>query len=170
MNNFVKKYFSEPIRESIVILIIKVFLIMFLFSTAFFVIELFSLKLDLPESYHNTVTVFLFFGHVLKSFLEIYFVINIIMKWLGNTYYFNIENRELIKSEGLLSVREKTYDLKNLRSIELEQNLVGKLFHYGNITISTSASGGYNDKIYLKGIPNPEKNIEMFEACLTKVN
>lgn len=167
MESLIKKYIAEPLRESIVLLIMKVFLIMFLFSTAFFAVELFVLRLDLPTDYHIYVTVFLFVGHIFKSLLEVYFVLNILMRWLGNVYYFDVEERRLIKREGILTVREKIYDLKIIRSIAIQQSLFGRLLRYGNITITTSASGGYNDQIYLNGIPDPGKSKEMFQQCLT---
>ena len=143
---------------------------MFLFNTVFFVLELFILNLDFPVSYHNFVNVSLFFGHILKSLLEIYFVLNVLLKWLGNVYYFDFEDKKLVKREGLINIHEKIYDLKIVRSIDIRQNFIGRLFHFGNIVITTSASGGYSDKIYLNSIPNPEKNEEMLKQCLRTVN
>lgn len=157
-------------RESVVILITKVFSIMFLFNTVFFAVEIFTLRLDLPTDYHNYITLLLFFGHIVKSVLEIYFVVKIILNWIGNVYYFDVVEKRLIKREGIFNTQEKIYDLKNIRSISLEQNILGKLFHYGNIVVTTSASGGYNDRIYLNSISNPEKSEEFLKKCLTVVN
>lgn len=170
MESIIQKYISEPMRESVIILIAKVFSLMFLFNTMFFAVEIFTLRLDLPSDYHNYVTLLLFFGHVIKSILEVYFVVKILLNWIGNACYFDISEKRLIKREGIFNFHEEIYDLKNIRSISLEQNIFGKLFHYGNIVITASASGGYNDKIYLNGISNPEKSEEFLKKCLTVVN
>ncbi len=170
MEPLIKKYFTEPIRENIFILVVKIFLTMFLFNTVFFALELFVLRIDFPADYHSFITIALFFGHIVKSFLEIYFVINILLKWLGNVYFFDFADKKLVKREGLINTHEKIYDLKIIRSIEIEQDFIGRLFHYGNIIITTSASGGYSDRIYLNGIPHPEKNKEMLKECLRTIN
>lgn len=60
--------------------------------------------------------------------------------------------------------------MKNLRSFEVNQGFFEKLFHYGTITLTTSASGGYNDEIYLYEVDHPEKYKEFFERCLEKSN
>lgn len=170
MKNLLQKYIHEPMRESVIILIMRVFSLMFLFNIGYFLVELFVLRLELPTDYHTYVTIFLFVGHVIKSLLEIYFVLQILMKWVGNVYYFDQAEKRLIKREGIFSLQEKIYDLKIIRSIAVRQSLFGKLFHYGNITITTSASGGYNDQIFLSGIPDPEESRERFNECLTITN
>ncbi|KKS46994.1 MAG: hypothetical protein UV09_C0010G0004 [Candidatus Gottesmanbacteria bacterium GW2011_GWA2_42_18] len=42
---------------------------------------------------------------------------------------------------------------------------MGKLLHFGDVVIETSASGGYRDKIIIGGIANLEKFEERLRHC-----
>ncbi|EKE06310.1 MAG: hypothetical protein ACD_19C00017G0010 [uncultured bacterium] len=77
------------------------------------------------------------------------------MKWLGNSYF--ITDTCVVKRDGIFNVVEKTYDLKDIRSVIVHQNIIGKLFHFGDIVIETSASGGYKDEIVLNGFDEPQE-------------
>lgn len=120
--------------------------------------------------YYSYKLLLLFFAHIFKSVLELYFVIKILLDWIGNVYYFDAAEKRLIQRQGVLNINEKVYDLKNIRSISMKQGIWGRLFHYGSITITASAAGGYSDKVYLNGISNPERSEEFLKKCLTVVN
>lgn len=73
----------------------------------------------------------------------------------GNSY--QITNRHLIHSMGIMNCTEKIYDLNIIRSISIEQSWIGKIFKYGTVNIEISASGGYTDQVTLFGVPNPQQ-------------
>ncbi len=154
----------EPIRGSTAVLIMKLFTVMFLIDTAYSLINIFAFDLQLLQQFHYQLVTILFIGHFFKNAFSIYLVLAIVLNWISRVYY--LTDKHLIKREGIISIKEKIYDLKIIRSISVDQGLFGKLFNYGNITITTSASGGYNDEIYLSGISQPEKYREIFKHFL----
>lgn len=166
MNATIKQLIREPIRSSVLILIMRLFLVMFVVDALYSMAEIYFLDLDTSFEIHRFIINTMFITHILKNIFLIYFVLNIVTKWIGNLYY--ITETYLVKHEGILNLKEKIIDLKNLRSFEIDQGFFEKLFHYGTITLTTSASGGYNDEIYLFEVDHPEKYKEFFQHCLEK--
>lgn len=166
MNETIKQFIHEPIRSSVLILILRLFLVMFVVDTIYSIAEIYFLDLDVSLDIHRLITTGMFIAHFFKNMLLIYLVLSIITKWISNLCY--LTNKYLVKHEGILNIKEKMIDLKNLRSVTVNQGFLGKLFNYGNITLTTSASGGYAEEIYLSEIDNPEKYNEFFQDCLEK--
>ncbi len=77
------------------------------------------------------------------------------MGWLGSSYF--VADTHLVKRNGVFNIIEKIYDLDNIRSVSVHQGVIGKLFHFGDVIIEISASGGYMDQIILVGLDSPEK-------------
>ena len=168
MNATIKQFIREPIRSSVLILIIRLFSVMFLIDIIYSVAEIYFIDLNVSAEIHQFIINTMFVTHIIKNIFLIYFVLYIITKWIGNLYY--ITEKYLVKHEGILNLKEKIIDLKNLRAFTIDQGFLEKLFHYGNITLTTSASGGYNDEIYLFEVDHPEKYKEFFQNCLEKSN
>ena len=166
MNATIKQLIREPIRSSILILIMRLFLVMFLVDALYSITEIYFVDLDVSFEIHRLIINTMFITHILKNIFLIYFVLTIVTKWIGNICY--ITETYLVKHEGILNLKEKVIDLKNLRSFDINQSFFGKLFQYGTIKLTTSASGGYNDEIYLSEVDHPEKYKEFFEHCLEK--
>lgn len=166
MNATIKQLIREPIRSSVLIFIMRLFLVMFMVDALYSIAEIYFLDLDTSFEIHRFIINAMFVTHIIKNLFLIYFVLNIVTKWIGNLYY--ITETYLVKHEGILNLKEKIIDLKNLRSFEIDQGFFEKFFHYGTITLTTSASGGYNDEIYLFEVDHPEKYKEFFQHCLEK--
>lgn len=168
MNMTDKQFIHEPIRSSILILMLRLFLVMFVVDVIYSVAEIYFLDLDASIGIHRFIINAMFVTHIVKNIMLIYFVISIVSKWISNVYY--VTETYLIKHEGILNNKEKIIDLKNLRSVTVNQGFFGKLFHNGTITLTTSASGGYSDEINLTEVDRPEKYKEFFQLCLEKSN
>ena len=156
---------TEPIRGSVIIMVWQ--LVIFLIFTDIiytvinsFLMRVYFLQLTLPFDLHHKIFLLLLFLHIAKSVIQIFFVITIVFYWISKSYY--VVEKHLIKRQGIFSVKEKIYDLGNIRSITVNQSFLGRFFHFGDIVIETSAAGGYMDKILVSGISNPEN----FEAKL----
>lgn len=150
----------EPVRGSVITLIIRIIILLvftdllYLFVN-YFLMKIYFLQIALAFDIHKYVIFILATLHILKSIFQVYFMIKIIMNWLGNSYF--ITDKQFIKRDGIFNVVEKTYDIGNIRSIIVSQGVIGKLFHFGDVVIETSASGGYKEKIRLTGINEPQK-------------
>lgn len=154
----------EPIRGSIVILVFKVVFIMLTFDLIFNILYyIFNIQFNIPYEFYHHFSLIALIILFAKSFVLAYFMIIAILSWANNTYF--LTEKHLVQREGLLNIRENIYDFNNIRSISVNQNLIGKIFHYGDIILKTSASGGYQGDISLVGISNPEKYEKILKEC-----
>lgn len=150
----------EPIRGSIVALVIRIATVLLFGDVSYALLSVFFLKiyflnLELPFDLHHHSILILAISHVVKNFIQLYFIMLIASNWVSKTYF--IINKQLIKRSGVFTNEEKIYDLKNIRSVIVRQSLVGKFFHYGDVTAETSASGGYMENVTLIEVADPQK-------------
>lgn len=151
---------KEPIRASVATLAIQLISLLIFTDLVYSVINFFLMKIYflqgvLPFDTHRYIVLILALLHIGKSIFQVVFVLKFVMKWIGNSYF--IAEAHLVKRSGIMSVIEKTYDLDNVRSVTVNQGVLGKLFHFGDVVIETSASGGYMDQIILAGVSHPEQ-------------
>ncbi len=151
---------SDPIRSSTVILIWQIIVLLIVTDVIYALINYFFLRvhflnLNLPFDLDHYVIGILMIIHVFKTILQIYLLVQIVLKWAGQTYF--IHNEHLVKREGIMTITEKSYDLKNIRAVTIHQSIIGKFFHFGDVVVETSASGGYMERFVIIGISNPQK-------------
>jgi uncharacterized membrane protein YdbT with pleckstrin-like domain len=153
----------EPIRGSIVVLVFKLAVILlffeFIYAAADYIV---TLGIPLPFDLHHHVSLALFVVEAVKIVFQLYLIANVVLSWANNTYY--LAGKHIIKRTGILHVEEDVFHFDNIRSISISQSFLGKLFNYGNITLKTSASGGYQGDVVMMGIANPKK----YEEILNK--
>lgn len=65
-----------------------------------------------------------------------------------------------------MNVREDIYEFDSVRSLTVDQSWMGRIFHYGDVALKTSASGGYKEIVTIGGIQNPQKYEQMIKECL----
>lgn len=154
----------EPIRESPFILGFKIIALLALFEIAYLIIFFFlNVQFQIPYNLHHHLSVgFLLFAST-KIFLEMYFILFLVLSWANNVYY--LTDKHIIKRAGVLGSKEKVYDYDIIRSITVNQPFLGKLFNFGSISLSTSASGGYQAEITLTNILDPQKYEQRIKDC-----
>ena len=159
-----KEKFFEPVRGSIAILIVKLLMILVLFDGIYSLIfYLLTLGISLPFDLHHHISELLFGLQLIKNILQMVLLLYVVLGWANNLYFFT--DRHIVKRTGTLHVNEEMYHYDNIRSITINQSWLGKLFHYGDIILKTSASGGYQDDIVLTEIENPQK----YQSMLRKL-
>lgn len=151
---------SEPIRESLILFIIKIAAVLIVSDMVYAVInfillQAFFLNHVLPLNLHEYAPSVLTVLHLVKTAFQVWGISLIVSQWVGNSY--QITRRHLIHSMGIMNCTEKTYDLNIIRSISIQQSWVGKIFNYGTVNIEISASGGYTDQVTLFSVPTPKK-------------
>lgn len=150
----------EPIRGSVIILIIKLSVALFLFELIYGIIYyVLSLGIPLPFDLHHHVAEAIFILGIFKLFAEIIFIVYIALSWTNNMYF--LTEKHIIQRKGILHVEEDIFHFNNIRSISINQSIFGKIFRYGDIMLKTSASGGYQGDVSMTGIANPEKYEKM---------
>ncbi len=154
----------ETMHGSISLLVIRLFIVLFVIDTVHSLLSLFIFDLPLLNEFHLELTLLMFVTHVIKNAFEIYIVISMVLSWSHNTY--SITDRQIIHKQGVLNMKEYVYDIKTVRAVEVNQGIIGKMLNYGDIVIKTSASGGYQDNIYLSGIPRPHEFKDILAHCI----
>lgn len=97
-------------------------------------------------------TVFLAVGFV----LAIVGISLVLVRYLGwtNTRYV-ITTAELYKKRGVISRDVTQFRLDRIQNISLEQDAVGRVLGYGNLTVYTAGSG--DPELTFERVPRPEQ-------------
>lgn len=156
-----------PIRGSIVILVAKLLIILLLFELiyagAYYIL---NLGIPLPFDLHHHVTLVLLILETIKILTQVFLILNVTLAWANNVYYINGQGKHLIKRTGIINTKEDLYEFDTVRSLTVNQSWLGRIFNYGDVTLKTSASGGYQAILTIAGIQNPQKYEQMIKQCL----
>lgn len=154
-----------PIRGSIFFLVTKLLVILLLFDLLYVGVY-FSLTLgfELPFELHHHISTLLLIVFFLKLFMQLFLILNVSLAWANNLYFIN--GKHLIKRTGILNTEEDIYEFDTVRSVAVNQSWLGRIFHYGDISLKTSASGGYQVIVTIAGITDPHKYEKTIKECL----
>lgn len=147
------------IRQSISIILLKLVLLEVLFASGFlFVYFSFGNELvvrsvmGLVESLFGWIFLFL-------VFVKIYITIYIILDWLN--MYYEVNGEYIYLRKGVIWTTEQKFAIANFGDVTLEQNLMGRIFNFGNIRIfDTELKRDF--LLYL--IHNPNKYYEILSS------
>ncbi|MEP7167428.1 MAG: PH domain-containing protein [Candidatus Woesebacteria bacterium] len=146
----------EPIRGSVVVLIIRLLAILLFFELIFLIVDyIFTLGIPLPFDLHHHVSLAMFVALTAKLVFELSLLVNASLAW-SNTI-FCISGKHIIKRIGIFSIHEEVFQFDEIRSIAVTQSFFGKIFQYGDIILKISASGGYQQDVRMIGIANPRQ-------------
>lgn len=154
-----------PIRGSYTIFVAKLLLTLILFETIYAAIFYFlTLGVFFPFDLHHHISIGIFILEIVKILAQVFLIFYVTLSWTSNVYYIN--GKHLIKRTGILNTEEDIYEFDTVRSVAVNQSFLGRLFHYGDISLKTSASGGYQVIVTITGIQNPHKYEQMIKQCL----
>lgn len=154
-----------PIRGSITILVVKLLAALLLFEILYVgIYYVLMVGIPLPFDIHHHISLVLFLLIIIKILTQAFLIMFVILSWTNSIYY--ISGKYLIKRTGIINTNEDTYEFNTVRSVTMNQSLLGRIFHYGDVTLKTSASGGYQVIVTITGISNPLKYEQMIKQCL----
>ncbi|MBI4098285.1 MAG: PH domain-containing protein [Candidatus Levybacteria bacterium] len=143
-----------PIRGSILLLISKLVLTVIFLDTIYYVFFYFStIWFNAPDAWQDTLSLGLLTAQFFIDVIQIVFIVYFILNWSHTTYY--IDGAHLIKHSGVMTTEEDVYDLATVRSVEVHQSFLGMVLNFGDLILKTSASGGYQVVVILKGVSKP---------------
>ncbi len=154
----------ESIHGSIFLLALKLFMIIFFSDLFYLLVDILLLNTLQADYYYHLILIMSFF-HIFKSLAQIALIFMVVFHWLYHKYHIDYGQKKLYEHKGFLHTKEHMSDLRNVRDVLMEQKFLGKLFHYGDIILTISASGGYVEKVVLKKIQSPDLYIDYFENC-----
>lgn len=158
---------EAPIRGSFFILISKLFIMLlifeFIYGTIYYIL---TLGIPLPFDLHHHIAELILFLQILKVFIQLFLILDITLSWSNSIYYIHSNGKHLIKRAGVINIKEDVYEIDTVRSITVDQSWMGRIFHYGDLLLKTSASGGYQVLVTMMSIQNPQKYEEMIRKYL----
>ncbi len=150
------------VRTSIVFLILKVILLDILATATalvfFGVLSVPSLSEDLKVSLiSNSATYFL----VLAG-LKIMITLYVVFQWLNE--YYEITPKQVVYRRGIVWRKVDVYDFGHIRSVGIQQSLLGKIFNFGSLSIFDRGVYKY---YYLNYIHNPHRYFKLLKDLCT---
>lgn len=150
------------IRESIVLVIIRV-----IFTEAIFGLLLFLLNIlnSYINSYINvTYLPAVYFIVFLGAFLlNLWIVLLIFIKWA--TEYTEVTKEGVSQHSGILNKKEQKFVCSFVEGVKLNQSLLGLIFNYGTVELYDPA---LKEQVYLLNIASPKKNSELIQKIVAK--
>ncbi len=122
--------------------------------TSFFVLDDFQIGAFGLDLFNIPLYIFL-------AFLKIILTWYIILQWLNE--YYEITQKVIYHRRGLIFKKEEKYPLEQVALIEVTQNMLGKIFNYGTISLYDRRRTKYAD-MYL--IHNPLRYAKIVEEQL----
>lgn len=154
----------EPIHGSIFLLALKLFVILFVSDAVYLLTDRLLFEALQMDMYHSLILL-LTVLYILKSLVQITLVLWVVFHWLYHKYHIDYAQKKLYEYKGVLYSKEHMSDLKNVRDVSMEQSIFGKIFNYGTIVLTISASGGYAEKVRMKHIQEPKLYVDFLETC-----
>jgi uncharacterized membrane protein YdbT with pleckstrin-like domain len=152
----------EPVRGSLFLLLSRIFLVMTGTDIIYLSVRIFVFELN-PQWINGITLDIIFFIFLIFSYIvQIFLIYTVLLHWLNKRYY--LESNHLIIKRGIFTIVERIYNLEDLRSVVVTQGIIGKIFHFGTITLEIT-SPGLNEQAILTEIPHPhklEKQIKKF--------
>lgn len=111
----------------------------------------------LPTVFLNPTTI------VICAGAKLLIVLYLIVRW--KTCYYLITPEKIIQHCGVFCRRQEACAIKNIESIILRQNLIGKLFHFGSLKLYAPT---LNHRIFMTNIHNPRKRMRLIEKLTPK--
>jgi uncharacterized membrane protein YdbT with pleckstrin-like domain len=138
----------------------RIILLLFLVDTLYALLILLFVKFSPTLSDFTSIVLLLWALHTIKYVFITFVLVKILVDWLGTTYI--VEGKHMTISTGIYAINEKVYELNRIKSVSVQQDWIGRRFHYGNLTLELGATG-YREDVELRDIQYP-KDVEKLLA------
>jgi uncharacterized membrane protein YdbT with pleckstrin-like domain len=96
----------------------------------------------------------------------IIFILTIRMTIDWTFTYYHIENDNLVKLQGFYTPKETLYSLNQIYAVEAYSGFLGRIFKYGDLTLTFSTQGDSRERVRIWGIVEPFKYRDNFRKYL----
>lgn len=144
----------EPIRGSVFLLLSRIFLLMAGTDAIYIIVRVFVFEWHSQLISTRAIDLIFFLFLVSSYTLQIFLIFTVLLRWLNKRYYLDASH--LIVRSGVFTSKERTYELKNLKSVMVTQGIMGKLFHFGTLSITITAPS-ITEEVSLSEIPHPHQ-------------
>ena len=126
------------IKRSVLVLAVRLCLLLFLIDTIYALIIVAFLRFAPANRFDYYFILVLWALHTVKFIILSILMLRVLLKWLGQTYV--VHDHTLIINTGVIASTDKTYELEKVEKITVYQDWLGRLMHYGIISIKVSGS------------------------------
>lgn len=146
------------IHQSIFFLLLKLLAIEIIAAIGVIAFHWFILSTYIFTNAPSSLQIFTIPFFIVLVLLKIFIMGYVIIQWLEE--YYEISPREVIHRKGLFFKKEQRFTLKHLGKVTVQQNLLGRIFNYGSLTLYDWVTEN-NVELYL--IHNPLKYHRILE-------
>lgn len=146
------------IHQSIFFLLLKLLAIEIIAAIGVIAFHWFILSTYIFTNTPSSLQIFTIPFFIVLVLLKIFIMGYVIIQWLEE--YYEISPREVIHRKGLFFKKEQRFTLKHLGKVTVQQNLLGRIFNYGSLTLYDWVTEN-NVELYL--IHNPLKYHRILE-------
>lgn len=151
------------IRQSIFFLVLKLML-MDIFASILALVYFFSVSNQFtPSILSNTILMYNVWFFMILIVIKFTLTIYVVLGWINE--YYEIWPTFIIHKRGFIIKNQEKHPLSHLRSIKVEQGVLGKFFGYGTITIYNWYLERHTS-LYL--IHNPIKYYNIIESLIPR--
>lgn len=151
------------VKPSAKYLLLRILLSLFAIETIYALVIVVYVFVQSSTNMDRNFILFLLLVHTIKFVALAIIIGGITIDHLRSRFY--ISKHHLITDKGLLSEEDKIYELKSLKHVSTNQDMIGKRLHYGNIYLTFGARG-YEEDVVLHSITNPHHIAQQFEKYL----
>jgi len=149
------------IRQSHIVLIARLIAIELLLAFIYLVVRIPKTIFLSPyfDASQNSLSNFFSLGYfMVLSFVELFLVLQVTLSWANEIY--EIREDSILHRNGIFTLKEDVFTLRNLGSSTIQQGFFGKLLNYGTITLSSPV---LKREYYLLNIHDPKKVVQSLE-------
>lgn len=164
MNDMCKNLTPTVIRQSLIFLIIKLFVFDLFLLTAYILLELPIILLADTDPTPATILTADWFGIItltVTTLVEMIFVIILVLQWVNE--YYEISRYDISHRHGVIKIREDRHLFRNFSAVSIIQTIPGRIFNYGTIKLYNPA---LNHELLLHRISNPNKYIRQITESI----
>lgn len=142
--------YSEPVHESLFIFTGRIILLQLLIALISILIALLLINFVLRNSTTAGIVTAQVLSNILLQLLDAVLVVLVVLQWHNTSYLITAE--EVIIRRGTFKMHTDIYNTADIKSIQVKQTVLGRLFDYGTLTFTYPSASGH---IELVNIPRP---------------
>ena len=150
---------TRPIRRSVVVLGIRIFLVLFVVDTFFAVLLLADVAGYVSADWMAGYAAFLWIVYTLKFMFLTYAIIRLVVDWLSTLYC--VTGGHLIRQRGVMSTTETVFQLTDIDSAVMSQSWLGRLCNFGDVTVEFTVARE-KEFVSLYAINDPQRYEDLF--------
>lgn len=140
------------IKRSVLVLAVRLCLLLFLIDTVYALIIVAFLRFAPAAQFDYYFILLLWALHTVKFVILSILMLRVLLKWLGQSYV--VHDYKLIINTGIVASIDKVYELDKVEKITVHQDWLGRLMHYGIISIKVEGS---DEPIELTDVSRPRE-------------